>query len=145
VLFCGFFFSYPLCPWFCPLILIGRETRIERRGEELGGGGEIPESNFFPFVSSLITATNKLQPASLNNKQPPFTSWGPAIYEPSAKFPDLQMSHNCRNCLQLAKPCQLLWTVWSNPTSPHLGLKWKHILIIFLCLKKSTKIPKLSL
>jgi hypothetical protein len=53
----------------------GRER--EREGEREGERGrergrererEIPNFNFFPFVSSLTTVPNKLQPASLNDQ-----------------------------------------------------------------------------
>ena len=32
----------------------------------------------------------------------------------------------------------LLWTIWSS-LIPHLGLKWKHIQILFLCFSKKSK------
>lgn len=58
------------------------------------------------------------------------------------------MSHNCRNYLHLAKLC-LCWSMrqiitvvdsLKKPHIIHLGLKQKHILIIFLCFLKKLKL-----
>lgn len=59
-------------------------------GKEGEREGEIPESNFFPSVSSLRITTSK-------------PSCGPSICIPSEKFPEFQISHNRRNYLQLAQ------------------------------------------
>lgn len=51
---------------------------------------EIPESNYFPFVSFLST-TNKQQTNSLNDLQPLTpVSHGTQIYMPYEKFPEFQ-------------------------------------------------------
>lgn len=55
---------------------------------------EIPESNFFPFVSSQSTTTDKLQPTPLNDQQPPTSYQGSSIYLPSEKFPEFQRSQD---------------------------------------------------
>lgn len=45
-----------------------RQETHKDRGKR--GIRKIPESIFFPFVSSLNVATNKLQPTSLKDQQP---------------------------------------------------------------------------
>jgi len=73
----------------------------------------------------------------------------PRIYISSEKSPEFQTSHTHRNYLQLSKSAPMLereanhiHLLWSSPISPHLGLKQKHIPMIFLC---SLKKPKFSL
>ena len=39
-----------------------------------------------------------------------------------------------------ANHSQLLWTIWSSPISNTWELKWKHILIVFLCFLKKPKL-----
>jgi hypothetical protein len=47
-------------------------------------------------------AIDKTQPTSLNDQELT-TSQGTCIYVSSEKFPEFQMSHICRKCLQLTK------------------------------------------
>lgn len=116
-LVCGFFFLLP----FQPLTLDRREKRVGKwKGVTLSLGYflmirsilflwasftfTIRMSNFSLFL--LCTQLlNKLWPPTTNQQHPkihhPF--WGPSIYIPPEKVPELQMSHNGRNYLQLAK------------------------------------------
>ena len=77
------------------------------------------------------------------------TPTNPAIQGSSEKFPEFQRSYSHRRYAGKTMPLleheanhsQLLW---SSPFSPYLGLKWKHILTIFLCFLRN-KFPEFSL
>jgi hypothetical protein len=88
-------------PQFHPLTVDSKGTRIEEKEGERGIR-KFLKFNFFPFVSSLTMANNKLQIISLNDHQP---SLGALAFIYSEKFPEFQISHSLRNYLQLAKPC----------------------------------------
>ena len=88
-----------------------------------GKGGVIPESNFFPFVSSLSTTINKLQPISMNDQQPPLSH---IASEKDPSVPNVTQSQKLSAVgkttpllEQEANHSQLLWTVRSSP-APHI-------------------------
>jgi hypothetical protein len=132
--FLGSSFSSPLSPSpFHLLSLDRRERRIE------GGEREkrIPNSNFLPFVSP-----NKPHSTSLNGQQPPT----PLLRALTFTYPPKSsQNYKCHTVTEIicswqnhasarargkSYHSQLLFQ--SSLISPHLGLKRKHILVIFL-------------
>lgn len=55
-------------------------------------------SNYFLLFLLCAQLLNKLGPTTTHNTSP-----SPSIYILSEKFPEFQLSHNCRNYLQVAK------------------------------------------
>jgi hypothetical protein len=130
-----------VCPHTCPC---GCEAEVSIR--------------CFHVISSLflfcVWLYNKLWSTATNNSQlttQPKThpaSWKASIYILCEKSPEFQISYNHRNNLHLAELC-LCWrmrqiiTLVGNLKKPcitHLGLKQKHILILFLCFFKKPKL-----
>lgn len=90
--------------YFIPPVL-PLNTEQERNKQEKGKGrGVFPDFNFFSFVSSLTTVTNKLQPASLNNHQPTALLGDLAFMYP-LKSSQNSKHHTLEETLQLTKPC----------------------------------------
>jgi hypothetical protein len=128
-------FSIPLLPLYQPLTLDRREGRVEGKGDDyflLIRGIEFPGptlifvvriSNFF-FVSLHMT-TWQTQPTT--NRPPSPFCWGPSIYISSEKFPTIPKVTQLQKLSAAGKTMplleheanhrQLLWTVWSSPTS----------------------------
>ncbi len=135
--------SVLLCEFYS-LTVERRETRMGGRG---GGIRKIPESHFFPFVSSLTMGTNKLQPTSLNDQQAPsHLSWLQLLYtlRKVPRMPNITQSRELSaagkksSLSQSTRQSQLISVDKSKQSHiPHLGLKQKHNHIAYQGFKRN--------
>jgi hypothetical protein len=107
------------------------------------------------LTSSFFFANNDFKTIA-NSKQPVthFASWGLSIHIPCEKFPEFQMSLNCRNYLHLAKSCpyqsmrQIIVSCCGQSEAvpyPTPGIKAKTYSYDISVFLKESKMPRLSL
>ena len=160
LLLCGFFFLPSFSTLFYPFKpehQIGQKKR-EREKQKIKEGREekeeILEFNFLFLLWAQQTANNKPQTTNPNpnDNQPQTLPFRALAFIHPLKSSQSSKCHTIAKTMCSWQNTPLLEheanqsataDSWKQPLIPYLGLKQRHLLIIFLCLE--TKIPKNSL